>query len=135
MSKSAIYVVNSTTQSVADGGTIDLGVVQRRFGCNFALDNNAIRVAGAGYYDFSASFTVAPTAAGDVTITMYKDNTAIPGAITTQTAAAANDSVNLTITALVREGCSCCDSFSNITFVLSGEPASITNVAIVGEKI
>ena len=135
MSKSAIYVVNNTAQNVAVNGQISLGNVIRRFGCNCQLVNNAIRVSGSGYYDIDASFTVAPTAAGNVTITMYKDGVEVPGAAATETATAANDIINLSISCLVREFCPCCDESSALTFVLSGTAASITNVAIVGEKL
>ena len=81
MSRSAIYTVNNTTQAVAVNGTIGLGTVNRRFGSNLSLVGNAIRECGTGYYKYCANFSVAPTAAGDVTVTAYKDGVAIPGAI------------------------------------------------------
>jgi len=135
MSRSAIYTVNATAQNVAVNGQINLGSVIRRFGCNCHLNNNAINIAGTGYYDIDASFTLAPTAAGNVTITMYKDGVAVPGATATETATAASDIVNLSLASLVREYCPCCDDSSNLTFVLTGTAASVTNVAIVVEKI
>jgi len=135
MSKSAIYTVNNTTQVVAVDGQINLGSVIRRFGCNCHLNNNAINITGSGYYDIDASFTIAPTADGEVTVTMYKDGIAVPGAVATETVAAAGDSANLSISSLVREFCPCCDNSSNLTFVLSGVESNVTNVAIVVEKL
>lgn len=135
MSKSAIYVANQTTQEVADNGLINPGVTIRRFGCNIHLSGTAINLSGSGYYNVDASFTVVPTEEGEITVTLYKDGVAIPGATATETAAAAGDSVNLFISALVREYCPCGDSSSNITFVLTDGAASITNTGIVVEKL
>jgi len=135
MSKSAIYVANNTAQNVAVNGLINPGTVIRRFGCNLMLSGTAINTNGCGYYDIDASFIVAPTAAGNVTITMYKDGIAVPGASATATAAAENDILNLSFSALVREYCPCGESSSNLTFVLSETASNVTNVAIVGEKL
>ena len=135
MSKSAIYVANNTAQNVAVNGLINPGTVIRRFGCNLMLSGTAINTNGCGYYDIDASFVVAPTAAGNVTITMFKDGIEVPGATASETATAANDIINLSISALVREYCPCGDSSSNLTFVLTGTASSVTNVAIVGEKL
>lgn len=135
MSKSAIYVVNNTTQLVPENGLINLGSVIRRFGCNCHLNNNGINIAGTGYYNINASFTVAPTAVGEVTVTMYKDGIAVPGATATETAGAADDNINLSISAIVREYCPCCDNSSNLTFVLSDVEANVVNSAITVEKL
>lgn len=135
MSKSAIYVVNASAQNVAINGVINLGSIIRRFGPNLGLSGSSIQIDGAGYYDIDASITAAPTAAGNVTITMYKDGVAVPGATATQSTSVANNPVNLSISSLVREFCPCCDGLSNLTFVLTGTAAAVTNVAIVIEKI
>lgn len=134
MSKSLIYTVNTSTQSLAVNSIISPGTVIRRFGPNLALSGNAIQIAGAGYYDIDTSFTVAPTAAGEVTITAFLNNVAIPGATATVTATAADDSVVLPIVAVFREPCQCCEGLSNLTFVLTGTAANVTNSAIVVEK-
>ena len=135
MSKSTIYVANTTSQDVSVDGTINLGSIIRRFGPNLNLRGSNIQVAGAGYYDIDANFTVAPTADSEVTITAYRNNVPIPGATATETAAAAGDTLNLSINAIVREGCSCCDGISNISFVLTGVESAVTNAAIVVEKL
>ena len=135
MSKSAIYVVNNTTQSVAVNGTINPGVVVRRFGCNLRLENNAVREGGTGYYKYNASFTLSPTTEGEVTITAYKDGVAIPGAVASVTAAAAGDLCNLSLVFITKENCVCCEDISNISFVLSETASDVTNVAITGEKL
>lgn len=128
--KSAIYTVNSGTQAVAEGGTISLGSIIRRFGCSLNLNGNGIIVDECGYYDVDASITAAPTAAGVVTVTMLKDGVAVPGATASETAAAAGDFVNLSFPPLVRE---CCTG-STLTFVLTAGAGNITNIAVKAKK-
>lgn len=135
MSKSAIYTVNSSAQNVAVNGIIDLGTVVRRFGNSFTLSGNGIRVCGGGYCDLDASFTLAPTAVGNVTITAFKDGVAIPGATATASVSTANNPVNISLSSMFREPCQCCDGCSSITFQLTGTAASVTNTAVVMEKL
>ena len=61
MSKSLIQVANPSSQDVAENGIINLGSVQRRYGCNLRLSGNAIEVNGDGYYTITGSVTVVPT--------------------------------------------------------------------------
>lgn len=91
-----------TPTAVAVDGVIPLGSLIRRYGCDVALNGNAVNITGAGYYDVDASVTVTPAAAGTVTITLYKDGVAVPGATASETAAA-NGTVDLSIPALVRQ--------------------------------
>lgn len=128
--KSAIYTANTTPQTVADGGTLALGTIVRRFGCDLNLNGNSIAINGcndAGYYDVSVSITAAPTAAGVVTVSLYRNGVAVPGATASATASAAGDLVNLSIPPLVREFC--CGEDSALTLVLTGGEATVSNVA------
>jgi hypothetical protein len=135
MSKSAIYTANTSNQTVDVNGIINLGTIVRRYGPNVNLSGNAIQIDGAGYYDIDVSVTAAPTAAGAVTVTMYENGVAIQGASATSSTTTANNSVNISITSLVREFCSCCEGLSNLTFVLSGTEAVVSNIAVVVKKI
>lgn len=133
MSKSALFVANTGAQTVAVGGTINLGAIIRRFGSCLSLNGNGVTISDVGYYDVSASVTAAPTAAGTVTVTLYRDGVAVPGATASATAAAAGNPVNLSIAALVRQCCNC--SGTTLTLVLTGAAASVTNVALVAQKV
>lgn len=136
MSKSAIYTVNSSTQNLIEGSTINLGGVIRRFGPSLELSGNTIQIKERGYYLINISATISNAGAGEVTVEAYLNNVAIPGAIATETAAAADDVVNLSLSAIVREGCYCCDGISNLTFVLTeGATVDITNFAVTVEKL
>lgn len=130
--KSAIYTANTGATAVAVGGVIPLGTVNRRFGCNVNLSGNGITVTEKGYYDVTASFTFTATAAGNVTVTMFRDGVAVPGATATATAAAAG-TVNLSFPAIVRQ--QCCNSSSTLTFVLTGTAATLNNAAVVVKKL
>ena len=135
MAKSALYVANISTQTVAVDGVINPGTIIRRFGPNINLSGNAIQISGPGYYEVNISVTAAPTEAGEVTITLFKDGVAIQGATATETGAAAGDLVNLSISTMIREFCSCCDGLSNLTLVLTGVNSNVTNVATTVEKL
>ena len=135
--KSALYAAMQTPSAVAVGGIIPLGSLIRRYGCDVSLNGNAVNITGgnqsAGYYDVDASLTVAPAAVGTVTVTLFKDGVAVPGATASATAAAADDALDLNITALVRQVC--CAAGSALTLVLTGAAASVDNVALRVQRI
>lgn len=130
--KSVLYAAMQTPTAVAVDGVIPLGSLIRRYGCDVALNGNAVNITGAGYYDVDASVTVTPAAAGTVTITLYKDGVAVPGATASETAAA-NGTVDLSIPALVRQVC--CAAGSALTLVLTGVAATVNNVALRVQRI
>ena len=136
--KAAIYTANTSAQTVADGGTIALGSIVRRFGnvCHqpiIDLSGTGVNIMEAGYYDVDASITAIPDAAGTVTATLFQDGVEVPGATASATVAAAATSVNLSVSALVRKMCSI--GASTLTIVLTGAASSLTNVALVVERI
>ena len=122
--KSAIYTVNSTGQVVTANSQIPFGSVIRRYGCNCKLDGTSIILEGGGYYKVDSSLSIAPSAEGEITAQLYKDGVAVPGATATATAAAAGDTVNLKITALVRNCGQCCSSTIGIFVTAAGTPVN-----------
>lgn len=133
MSKSLIYTVNANTQSVLDGGLVNLGTVVRRFGCNCELSGNGIVLDGVGYYNISVAATVIPAVAGTVTLTAYKDGVAIPGLTVSETVAEVDSSVALPLNGVVR--IPCCGSATTITFEISGVDVDVINFPVVVEKV
>ena len=135
--KSALYAAMQTPTAVAVDGVIPLGSLIRRYGCDVALNGNAVNITGgnqsASSYDVDASLTVAPAAVGTVTVTLFKDGVAVPGATASATAAAADDALDLNITALVRQVC--CAAGSALTLVLTGAAATVNNVALRVQRI
>ena len=132
MSRSLIQVANPSTQAVAVNSIIPLGSVQRRFGCNLRLSGNAIECSGEGYYTIDSNITVAPTAAGAVTVGLFVNGVQLPGAIAYGTGTA-GDPLTLSIDATIRQGCNC-DSADNITLVLIEGAGNVQNVSMRVEK-
>ena len=133
MSKSAIYTANTSAQTVAVNEIIPVGTTSRRFGCNIRQDGNTITLLGQGYYHVTVSATLAPTAAGTVTLTGQKDGVAVIGATASQTVAAAAAPANLALTFLVRNACGCESSI--LSFLLTGTAAVVNNLAVTVEKL
>ena len=90
MSKSLLQTANVAEQIVADGGVVNPGVIVRRYGPNANLNGNAQTLAGVGYYELTGAISVAPTAAGEVQVTLQQDGVNIPGAFGYATTTAAD---------------------------------------------
>ena len=129
MSRSLIQVANPSTQAVALNGIISLGSTQRRFGCNLRLSGNAIEISGEGYYTIDCDVSVAPTAAGTVTVALYNNGVQIPGAVAYGSVTTATNPVNLCINTTLRQGC-CCDSADNLTCVLLAGAGNVQNISM-----
>ena len=129
MGKSLIQTTNQSAQTVAAGSIISLGSVLRRFGCNCRLSGNGIEVDGEGYYIIDASVSVAPTAAGAVTVALYEDGVQIPGAIAYDSVSVAGNATNMAISTTIRKGCACTGA-SNITAVLVAGASTVNNISL-----
>lgn len=129
MGRSLIQTINQSEQTVTENGVFTLGTVQRRYGRDLRLSGNGIEATGTGYFSIDASVSVAPTAAGPVTVALYDNGVQVPGAIAYGTAAAAGDPVNLGIVSTVRRGC-CCAGADNLTLVLIEGAGTAQNVAL-----
>ena len=130
--KSAIYTVNADV-AVAEGGTIPLGSIVRRYGSCIDLNGNGVTLSESGSYHVAVSVTAEPTTAGPISIDLLQDGNPVPGAVASGVAAAAGDPVPLAFTALVRLACRC--SGSNLTVRLLEGGSNIANVALVAERI
>lgn len=132
--KSAIYTANTASTVVAVGSAVPLGSIIRRFGCGVSYNGNAISLNERGYYDIDVGVTFTAADAGNVTITVYQDGVAVPGATATATITTATTQVeSVTIPAIVRVLNSCASS--QITVVVSGTAATFSNVAVTVEKL
>lgn len=135
MSRSIIQTVNQSLQAVTAGSTITLGSVLRRYGCNCRLNGNSvIELSGQGYYEVTATVTLAPTASGNVSVALYQDGTPISGAVATGSVTTAGNSITLPLVTTVRNNC-CCDSVSAITCVLTSGTSAVSNTSMRVEKL
>lgn len=132
MSRSAIYTANTTPTALAVGNIIPVGTTVRRFGQCVRQDGNTITLTGPGYYLVNVSATVAPTAAGTVSVTGQKDGVAVIGATAAATTTVAAESENLSLDFIVRNvGC----GSSILSFALGDAESTVTNLAVTVTKL
>ena len=124
---------NITTQEVAVNGLLTFTTDRILTGCTATRNGQTFQLNKPGYYyvTFNAD-GAATTAAGDVVVVLQNNGVAVPGAIATQTVAAADDAVNLAFTTIIRVPPSCCavDNTANLTLVNTGVAATFTNANI-----
>lgn len=128
MGRSLIQTVNQSEQAIAENGIFALGTVVRRYGRDLRLSGNGIEATGNGYFSVTASVSVAPTAAGPVTVALFDNGVQVPGAIAYATGTA-GEPVNLAIVATIRRGC-CCEGADNLTLVLIEGAGTAPNVSL-----
>lgn len=127
MSKSLLYGVNRTPQTIVVGDRVNFGTIVRRYGCNLNMSGGEVLVTGEGYYDLDASITFVAGAEGIATITLLKDGSVIPGASASQTVAVGDTITLVTPPSAIREKCGC---ESTVTAVISGVIGVINNATI-----
>ena len=124
---------NITTQEVAVNGLLTFTTDRILTGCTATRNGQTFQLNKPGYYyvTFNAD-GAATTAAGDVVVVLQNNGVVVPGAIATQTVAAADDAVNLAFTTIIRVPPSCCavDNTANLTLVNTGVAATFTNANI-----
>ena len=87
-----IGTLNTTTQDLVVGDTVDLGSVYRRFvnrgKCGlttYDFTSNAISLQHSGFYHITATIQFTAPVAGDVTFSLAENGVAITGASVTET--------------------------------------------------
>ena len=134
MSKSAMYATNTQSQVLAVGSVVNFGNIIRRFGCNTTLVGGNPVVEGSGYYGIEGAITLTATAAGTVTVTLFEDGVAIPGAVNSMTVVAGNVYQLPLGRVIVRESGCCCGQKKTITAVVSGTEFTATTATVTVEK-
>ncbi len=130
MACSAIYVASTGGVSVASGGTVPLGSVVRRKGCQLALSGDGIVASGTGWYDVVGNVTVSSNAALVVTVALLEDGLPVQGATATVNVAAVGEG-NVTVPAIVRNAC--CGTSKTLTLRVTtstGDPVTVENAAL-----
>lgn len=130
----ALYAYNQSTQAVSAGGTVSLDAAQR-CGRSAVLDGNSVALTAPGVYRFEASFTGTTDAVGTLAIQAQANGADVSGAYAAATIGAVGDSANLGMTFLVRVGQCGCWNRNAVTFVNSGDDATLDNVAVTVTRI
>lgn len=105
-----LQVANTTPVTITPddtGVTVPMGTAIRRLvsPCQvITTDGTDVRINGKGYYIVDLTANITPSGTTATTLQVYADGVAVPGAIATTPAAAANS--NLTIATTVRV-CGC----------------------------
>lgn len=131
MGKSLIYSANETPQVLEVGDTINFGSIVRRYGCNLFMSGGNIIAKGEGYYKVGMNTTVLATEAGVLTVRLYKNGVAIPGATTSKTVGVGS-TYSITIAPVAIRNACCSEDV--ITASISNVGATINNASILVER-
>jgi hypothetical protein len=102
---SAIFVTNTNSTNVLANGIIPINP-SRRMGNDIISENGNLILKRPGYYKVSGTITFTAQTAGNVTISLQKNNTNVPGITATETITTAETEVRtIPIQGLVRVLC------------------------------
>lgn len=139
---------NTSTQDLALGDTLDLGLVYRKYckknNCGvkaFDFNGDAISLQHSGIYHVTATITFTAPVAGDVTFQLVDNATPIIGAIATETITTATTEIRTTtIDYYVLVDSTCILNrptvvAENISITNTGVASTVTNVVVNVEKV
>ena len=143
-----IGIKNSTNQSVAVGGAIDLGAVYRKFVTRcpkglltFETNGENLTLQHSGFYKITAVVTFTAPTAGDVTLQFAENGIPILGATATETITTASTefrTITLDYLFVVSKGFvenSLTNLIKNISIISSAIPITVTNVIVNAVKL
>lgn len=128
--RSLLYAVNTQTQTLTAGQSINFGVPIRRYGKNINTSGVGILISGEGYYPLMANVTGEASGAGIVSVQVYENGVAIPGAVGSATVAS-GDTFAIAVPCATR--IKCCEE-KVITAEILTVGAEISNASILVEK-
>lgn len=137
-----LFTFSNTSQTVVTDQLLNFNNNTIQTGCTatHAAGSSSISLNKPGYYmvSFNADGVESGTA-GNITVQLNGNGTAIQGAEATANSAAVADVVNLKFTALVQVMPNCCGNQTNtpytLTFANTGVGAIFTNAAVSVTKI
>lgn len=130
--KSSLSVWNSTSQTIVTNSSLNFLNYQKT-GCSIKFNSGSasINLAKPGLYYVTLSATgVEGGTAGDITIQMFNNGIAVPGATASENSATTTSIVNLGFSSiiLVKPSCPTTSNSSVLTFVNTGVGATYSNV-------
>ena len=124
---------NTTSQAVAADGLLTFTTDRILTGCTATRNGQTFQLNKPGYYyvTFNAVAS-ATTTVGLLTVELYNNGVAVPGALASYTTATAGDEANYAFSTIIRVPPSCCavDNTARLTLVNTGVDATYTNVNI-----
>ena len=124
---------NITTQAIVSNGVLNFTTDRILTGCTATRDGQTFQLNKPGFYyvTFNA-VAAATTTPGELTVELYNNGVAVPGAEASYTTTTAGDNANYAFSTIVRVPPSCCavDNTARLTVVNTGVDATYTNVNI-----
>ena len=124
---------NTTTQAVLTDDLVNFSTDRILTGCTVTRNGNTFQLNKPGYYyvTFNAVAS-ATTTLGDLTIALYNNGVAVPGAQATTTTTVAGNNADYAFSTIIRVYPSCCmvDNTARLTLVNTGVDATYENVNI-----
>lgn len=130
---SSLYTANPNTQTVAANANIQLGSVQRRYGCALNSDSSSsVFIKKCGYYLVTFNVTFTASVAGTASVVLRQNGTQVTGASAAGTVTTATTEQNtLTFVAIVRS----VTGNDTLTFANTGIDITPSNVAVSVVKL
>lgn len=131
-----LYTYSITAQTATPNSNLNFNVNSVLTGCTVSHSAGipSIQLRRPGYYMVHFNASAAAATAGDVTVQLNGNGSAIPGAISTINSAAATDIGSLSFTTIVQVLPNCCAIQSNSPLTLTveniGVEATYSNAAI-----
>lgn len=132
MSCAAIYTANTASQSVAVNAAVNIGTIQRRFGCALNAGASSVSISKPGYYAVNAIVTYTAPAAGVAAVSLQQNGAQVNGATVADTVTTAVTEQNtMSLTAIVRST----SGNDTLTLVNTGIAITPSNVAMAVVKL
>ena len=124
---------NITSQAVATDGLLTFTTDRILTGCTATRDGQTFQLNKPGYYyvTFNA-VAAATTTVGELTVELYNNGVAVPGAEASYTTTTAGENATYAFSTIIRVPPSCCvvNNAAKLTVVNTGVEATYTNVNI-----
>jgi hypothetical protein len=124
---------NTTSQAVATNGLLTFTTDRILTGCTATRNDQTFQLNKPGYYyvTFNA-VAAATTTVGELTVELYNNGVAVPGAEASYTTTTAGDNANYAFSTIIRVPPSCCvvNNTARLTVVNTGVDATYANVNI-----
>lgn len=124
-----VYLGYLAGSPVASGSNIPMTQIIRRHCSSIGTD---MTLRGQGYYKVTVDATLASTAGGNATLTLYQNGVAVTGAVATETIAA-NGATHITFDAVVRN--TCCNNSSILSVGYAGPVLTSTVATVIIEGV
>ena len=124
---------NITSQAIVSNGPLNFTTDRILTGCTATRNGQTFQLNKPGYYyvTFNA-VAAATTTVGELTVELYNNGVAVPGAEASYTTTTAGENANYAFSTIIRvlPSCPLVNNTANLTVVNTGVDATYTNVNI-----